>query len=193
MAVTSKRAVDILKLKAEIKKHWEITDHGPISWFLGFEIKRDQEAKTISINQSAYIQRVVEKFNLTNAKPILTPMEPGTQFSVKQCPSSINQQLKMKGIPYSEAIGSVLWAAVVSRPDIAYATGTLSQFIQSLGHAHWEGVKQIIIYLGSTKEKWLMFGGKTVTKIQGFCDADWAGQNIITRYQDILSISELEQ
>ena len=41
MAVTLKRAVNILKLKDEVKKHWEITDHGPISWFLGFEIKQD--------------------------------------------------------------------------------------------------------------------------------------------------------
>ena len=82
----------------------------------------------------------------------------------------------MKGIPYSEAIGSVLWAAVVSRPDIAYATGTLSQFIQNLGYTHWEGVKWIIVYLGSTKDKWLTFGGKTETRIQGYCDADWAGQ-----------------
>ena len=92
-------------------------------------------------------------------------MEPGTQFSVEQCPSSINQQSKMKRIPYSEAIGTVLWAAVVSRPDIAYATGTLSQFIQNPGYTHWEGVKWIIVYLGSTKDKWLTFGGKTETRI----------------------------
>ena len=59
----------------------------------------------------------------------------------------------MKGIPYSEAIRSVLWAAVVSRPDIAYTTETLSQFIQNPGHAHWEGVKWIIIYLESMKDK----------------------------------------
>ena len=56
-------------------------------------------------------------------------MEPGTQFSVEKCPLSINQQSKIKGIPYSKAIGSVLWAAVVSRPDIAYTTGTLLQSI----------------------------------------------------------------
>jgi len=176
MAVTSKHAVDILKLKAEIRKHWEITDHGPISWFLGFEIKRDRKARTISINQSAYIQRVLEKFNLTNAKPVSTPMEPAAQFSVEQCPSSMNQLSRMKGIPYSEAIGSILWAAVVSRPDIAFAVGTLSQFIQNPGHVHWEGVKRVIIYLGNTKDKWLTFGGKTETGIQGYCDADWASQ-----------------
>ena len=44
MAVTLKRTVNILKLKGKIKKHWEITDHRPISWFLGFEIKQDQKA-----------------------------------------------------------------------------------------------------------------------------------------------------
>src|SRR5271156_5078165 len=101
MAVTSKRPADILKLKVDIRKHWEITDHGPINWFLGFKIKRDQKARTISINQSAYIQRVIEKFNLTNTKSISTPIEPGNQFSTDQCPTSVNQLGKMKEIPYS--------------------------------------------------------------------------------------------
>ena len=47
----------------------------------------------------------------------------------------------MQGVPYSEAIGSILWPAVVLHPDVAYAVGILSQFIQNLGMAHWEGVK----------------------------------------------------
>ena len=51
MAVTSKRATDAAKFKSNIKRFWEITDHGPISWFLGFQIKRDRKARTLSINQ----------------------------------------------------------------------------------------------------------------------------------------------
>ena len=62
MALTSKRAVDAERFKSEIKKFWEITDHGPIKWFLGFEIKRDRDTRTISINQAAYIESMVEKF-----------------------------------------------------------------------------------------------------------------------------------
>src|SRR5271163_4431524 len=103
-------------------------------------------------------------------------MEPGNQFSTDQCPTSVNQLGKMKGIPYSEAIRSILWAAVVSRPDIAYATGILSQFIQDLGQAPLVRVKRLISYLGSTKAQWLTFGGKTEPTIQGYSDADWAGQ-----------------
>ena len=82
----------------------------------------------------------------------------------------------MKGIPYSEAIGSILWPAVISRPDITYATGILSQFIQNPGYAHWEGVKRIITYLDTTKNHWLTFRGTSKTLVEGYSDADWASQ-----------------
>ena len=66
MAITSKRKVDAEQFK--IKEFWEITDHGPIKWFLGFQIKRDRKSRTILINQQAYIDSIVEKFKLTSAK-----------------------------------------------------------------------------------------------------------------------------
>ena len=65
---------------------------------------------------------------------------------------------------------------VVSRPDIAFAIGVLSQFIQNPGPAHWQALKRVIVYLGATKGLWLTFGGQRKTLVQGFCDADWAGQ-----------------
>jgi hypothetical protein len=176
MAVTSKRAVDAKNFKSEIQKHWEITDHGPIGWFLGFEIKRDRKAKTISINQRAYIESMVEKFRLTNTKRVHTPMDPNVQYSAQQSPSSVNQVGRMKGIPYAEAIGSVLWPTVVSRPDTAFAVGVLSQFIQNPGQAHWDAVKRIISYLDTTKDLWLTFGGNKNGLLEGYCDADWASQ-----------------
>ena len=81
MAVTSKRAEDINRFKADIQRHWEITDNGPIRWFLGFQISRDRTMQTISINQSAYIQGMVDKFRLTNSAPVATPMVTGATFS----------------------------------------------------------------------------------------------------------------
>ena len=82
----------------------------------------------------------------------------------------------MKGIPYAEAIGSILWPAVISRPDIAYSIGILAQFIQNPRIVHWEGVKRVIVYLNMTKHYWLTFGGKSKKLVEGFCDADWASQ-----------------
>ena len=119
---------------------------------------------------------MVERFGMAQAKPVSTPMEPGVQFSVDQCPSSVNQVARMYGVPYIQAIGSVLWPVVVSRPDAAYAVGVMSQFMQNTGPAHWEGQKWIINYLGSTKDLWLTFGGQKETMVEGFCDVDWASQ-----------------
>ena len=89
-------------------------DNGPIKWFLNFEIKWDHKARTIVINQQAYIELMVEKHGLSNAKPISTPMEPNAQYTIKQSTSTPNQSARIKGVPYSEAIGSVLWPVVVS-------------------------------------------------------------------------------
>ena len=174
MALTSKRKVDAERFKAQIKRYWDITDHGPIKWFLGFEIRRDRKSRTIAINQCAYIEKMVDKFYLTNAKKVTTPMDPNVYYSIDQSPSTANQLARMKGVPYSEAIGSVLWPVVVSRPDAAYAIGILAQFIQNPGLAHWEALKRLITYLGSTKDLWLTFGGRAKTLVEGFCDTDWA-------------------
>ena len=94
---------------------------------------------------------MVERFRMAQAKPVLMHMEPGVQFSVDQCPSSANQVARMHG---------VLWPIVISWPDAAYAVGVMSQFMQNLGPAHWEGLKQIINYLRSMKDLWLTFGGQ---------------------------------
>ena len=75
--ITSKHHADITKFKTKVSKHWDLTDLGEIHWYLGFEVKCDRSARTVSINQQAYIDSMTEKFKLTNAKPIGTPMEPG--------------------------------------------------------------------------------------------------------------------
>jgi hypothetical protein len=85
------------------------------------------------------------------------------------------QIARMKGVPYSEAIGSILWPVMVSRPDAAFAVSTLSQYIQT-GPAHWEGVKRVILYLLTTKNHWLTWGGHGNIIVEAYSDADWAGQ-----------------
>ena len=86
-------------------------------------------------------------------------MDLNIAYSTKQSLVTPNQLARMNGVPYSEAIGSVLWPAVVSRPDIAFAVGILSQFIQNPGQAHWEALKRVISYLDTMKDLWLTFGG----------------------------------
>ena len=107
---------------------------------------------------------MLEKFALTSAKPVLTPMDPGTKFPNEQCPLTPAQLAKMHGVPYAEAIGSVLWLVMISRPDCAFAVSTLAQFIQNPAQAHWEAVKRVMVYLGTTCMLWLTFSSKRTAK-----------------------------
>ena len=87
--------------------------------------------RTIAINQQSYIEGMLEKFSLTSAKPISMPMDSGTKFLNEQCPSTLMQLAKMHGVPYTEAIGSMLWPVMISRLDCAFAVLTLVQFVQN--------------------------------------------------------------
>jgi hypothetical protein len=124
---TSHEAIDTFK--EELASRFEITDLGELKWMLGFEIKRDREARTIGINQKAYLEAMAAKFHLTNAKPAYTPMEPGTDFNQEQCPASPID------VPYQEACSSMLWPAVISCPDVAFAIGILTRFTRDPTHA----------------------------------------------------------
>ena len=175
MAVTSKQAEGITRSKADIQHYWEITNNGPICWFLGFQISHDCTAWTISINQSMYIQAMVKKFRLTNSTPVAMPMVTGTTFLTADSPSTPTQVAHMHGIPYVEVIGSVLWPVIVSWPDAAFAVSILSQFMQNPGPAHWEVLKCMIVFLRYMKDLWLTFSRWSKPAAEGFCDVDWGG------------------
>jgi hypothetical protein len=65
---------------------------------------------------------------------------------------------------------------MVTRPDIVFQVGILSQFVQNPGKLHWEALKRAIIYLNTTKDLWLTLGGKGNENLIVFTDADWASQ-----------------
>jgi hypothetical protein len=81
----------------------------------------------------------------------------------------------MSNVPYREAIGSLMYAAVATRPDIAFTVSILSQFLETPSQLHWQAVKRIFCYLISTKTLQLTYGME-LQNMNGFTDADGASQ-----------------
>jgi len=85
----------------------------------------------------------------------------------------------MKGIPYHSAVGAIMYAMLGTRPDIAFAVTTLSQFSSNPGYPHWSALKRVLRYLRGTIDYKLVYGGVDIAKsaltLLGYCDADWAG------------------
>lgn len=92
----------------------------------------------------------------------------------------------MEKIPYQEAVGSLLYAAQVSRPDIQYAVNMVSRYNHNPGKA----VKRIMRYLNGTRDLKLTYRRNVKEDLHGFCDADWAGvvgdRRLVTGYVFLL-------
>lgn len=73
------------------------------------------------------------------------------------CPVTDSDRAKIKDIPYQEAIGSIMLAAQVTRPDICFAVNAVNRFIQNPGNAHWMAVKRILRYIKGTINTKLVF------------------------------------
>ena len=80
----------------------------------------------------------------------------------------------MAKVPYSFAVGSIMYAMICTRPDIAYAVGVVSRYMSNLGKKRWEAVKGIMRYLNGTRDVCICFGSKG-TCVEGYTDADYAG------------------
>ena len=165
----------IQNYKLKIKSKYDLTDLGPIHWLLGIKITRDRENRTIALSQSSYIDSLLRRFNFTDLKPFSTPMDPNIRYSKNQCPQTLEQAAEMRHIPYREAVGSLLYLAVATRPDIAFPIGILSQYVDNPGRIHWEGVKHVFRYLAGTRD-WVLIYGTKVKGLEGFTDADGATQ-----------------
>ncbi|TFY74078.1 hypothetical protein EWM64_g9933 [Hericium alpestre] len=83
----------------------------------------------------------------------------------------------MQNVPYREAVGSLMYAALGTWPDIAYAVTTLSQFMHNPGRTHWEAAKCVIRYLKTTRDEWLTYGEDSEGGIIGYSNADWGSND----------------
>ena len=174
MLIVGQDRAQISKLKEELAESFEMKDLGPAKQILGMEITRDRKNRRLWLSQERYVERILERFNMKEAKPVTTPLGGHYKLSKSSCPSTEEENKKMVVIPYSSAVGSLMYAMVCTRPDIAHAVGVVSRFLSNPGKQHWEAVKWIFRYLRRTSKLCLSFGrGKLV--LEGYTDADMAG------------------
>ncbi len=165
----------IAAFKKELSEHVEVTDLGELHWLLGMEIKRDRDARTLHISQKSYIEGILRRYGMDDHKPLSTPMDPNVHLSTSQCPTTPADIALMRDVDYRGMLGALMYAALGTRPDIAYAVSTLSRFSTNPGPAHLNAVKRVFRYLAGTKSLWLTYGGVSDSDdggLKGYADAD---------------------
>jgi hypothetical protein len=162
----SKMQSDLLN---DLGKVFPMKDLGQAHYCLGVRITQRPDEKVILLDQRENISRLLKRFGLSDAKPVSTPLETGSKL-VKRAEGE-----EQTDAPYREAVGCLIHISQVTRPDICYAVGLVSQFCADPTEAHWRAVKRIMRYLKGTMDLQLKFNGKDRTPVEGFSDADWGG------------------
>jgi hypothetical protein len=174
MLVAGSNMQDINVLKKKLANSFAMKDLGAAKKILGMRITRDRKNRKLTLSQGEYTKKVLERFRMQNEKPVSTPLASHFKLTKEMCPKTQEEIEYMSRVPYSSAVGSLMYAMVCTRPDIAHAVGVVSRYMNNPGKEHWEAVKWILRYLRGTTTHALCFGGSD-TFLQGYVDSDMAG------------------
>lgn len=168
--IASSSIDEIQRVKDALQAKWSWTDSGEAEYILGLTIKRDRQHRLVHLSQQAYINQIIKRFDLENANSVRTPLEPGNILTAEVQPSDERMQTL-----YRAMVGSVMWVATATRPDIAYASSTLGKFNANPGNMHLQAAKRVLRYLKGTAETSLTLGALSDDVLVGWSDADYAG------------------
>ncbi|KAJ9537493.1 hypothetical protein OSB04_030226 [Centaurea solstitialis] len=164
MIITGSDSTGIASLKQSLSSAFEMKDLGKLHYFLGLEVLSDVSGTYLC--QAKYISDLLSKAGLSDTKVASTPLE----YNLHLTPSA--------GTPlqdptrYRQLVGSLVYLTV-TRPDIAYAVHTVSQFMAAPRSDHYAAVLRILRYLKGTMFHGLYFSSTSSLVLRGFSDADW--------------------
>lgn len=169
--IAGKDVAEIYKLLKKISQVFEITYSETVQEkfsYLGMELKVRNGG--ISVSQPRYTKKMLEKMKHADCNSVSTPLDVGLVKEVMEKP---NDQSTAENVPYREAIGSLLYLATISRPDISFAVNLLSRFCAQPNDIHWTMVKRVFKYLKGTMNCGIFFNGDD--KLEAYSDSDFGG------------------
>ncbi|XP_020271177.1 uncharacterized protein LOC109846363 [Asparagus officinalis] len=154
------------EFKKNMIKEFEMTDIGEMSYFLGVEVS--QSEKGIFISQKKYAKDILQKFNMSNCNPVATPAEVGVKLRRDTPGSYIDPTL------YKSLVGSLRYLTI-TRPDIVFAVGLVSRYMEEPRQEHFKAAKRILRYVRGSIDQGLFYTQCADSRLVGYTDSDYGG------------------
>jgi hypothetical protein len=149
-------------------------DMGEAAYVLGIKIYRDRSRSLLALSQSTYLGKVLKRFNMEKSKKGDLPIVKGTSLSVTQSPATGMEKSVMSSIPHASTIGSIMYAMLSTRPDVALALSLTSRYQSNPCLSHWTAVKNILKFLRRTKNMVLVYGGSNIElDVKGYVSTNY--------------------
>ena len=182
MLIAAKSICEVDRLKALLRKQFDMKDLGIAKKILGMEIRKDRDSRKLWISQKNYIRKVLEKFNMQDANPISTLLANQFKLFGSLCSKNEKEIEDMSKVPYASVVGCLMYVMVCAMPNLAHVVSTVSKYMTNPGREHWNVMKWILRYLNGTARYGILFtrqhGDNSVV---GYVDLNYAG-NIDDRW-----------
>ena len=157
---------EMCNIKSALASRFKMKDMGQLHYCLGVSIVT--EYSKIKLSQKQYIQMLLKKYRMLDANPVSTPVD-------QKLLKNDGHSKPVNSVQYQTIVGSLLYAAMATRPEIAHAVSVVSKFCASPTTAHMTAVKRILVYLKGTLNLSLQYSvGDIQSQLTGYSDADFA-------------------
>nr|ABF94664.1 retrotransposon protein, putative, Ty1-copia subclass [Oryza sativa Japonica Group] len=154
----------IEEVKDYLSKNFEMKDLGEADVILNIKLQRGDEGG-ITLVQSHYVDKVLSRFGYSDCKPAPTPYDPSVLLRK-------NRRIARDQLRYSQIIGSLMYLASATRPDISFAVSKLSRFVSNPGDDHWQALERVMRYLKGTMSYGIHYTGYPKV-LEGYSDSNW--------------------
>ena len=155
----------ITHVKNMLNSHFHMDDRGELKWFLGIDFQRLDNGNYV-MSQERYLESILDRFSTTECKATSTPAELNLHLQPRE-------NDKVPTFPFRQAIGSLVYLDVATRPDISWIISKLSQHLEKPTDAHIASVKRVLRYLKGTKSLKIIF--KPINgQLIAYTDSNWA-------------------
>ena len=147
-----------------------MTDLGEMKKILGLRVERNHEKGTLKISQEPYIDIILTRFHMQDANSVSTPLSKSVTLTM----TSKDTDLPKIDVPYAKAVGSLMYATLGTRPDLAFAIQHLSKFTTSYGPEPWTALKHVFHYQKGTRNVGIIFKKDANAELQLYVDSGFA-------------------
>jgi hypothetical protein len=164
----------VLEFEAEFADRFKVKLQGEVRYVLGLNIRSDPSMLTVEIRQSTYVRKILGEFGMADANPFPTPALANyapSRAGTKQ-PALTSADA---AFPFRQALGCLIWL-MVTRPDITYVAGVLSQEANAPTHEGITTIKRTMHYLRGLPDVGIVFDGSQDPVLRVYVDASWANQ-----------------
>ena len=158
---------DMTAFKASISKRFKMKDLGEPSLCLGIKIVYNRKKRLLSLSQRHYLLNVLDNFGMSEAKHLGTPLSTG------YVDKPADPDHPLPDVPFREVVGSLMYAATMTRPDIATAVSILCRHMKAYNMEHWTAAKHVLRYIKGTLDYNITYNGSEPSHNVAYSDASY--------------------